>query len=57
MMPGTTCDFEVHAPKTINLARYEGYVVEATGVVRKGGLATFYTLTVSSLHRLRHYDG
>src|SRR2546422_10098543 len=49
MLPHTTCDFEVRAPKSINLSQYDGYVVEATGVVKEGGAASFYTLTVSSL--------
>src|SRR4029077_18984758 len=53
----TTCEFEVYAPKGVRLAHYDGFVVDITGTIRKGGAVAFYTLTASSIHRLRRYDG
>jgi hypothetical protein len=53
----TTCNFEVHAPKTLNLAQYAGYVVDITGTISDGGAAAFYTLTARSIHRVRRYEG
>ena len=53
----TTCSFEVHAPKAVKLQLYDGYVVDITGTITEGGAAAFYTLTVKSIHRVRHYAG
>ena len=52
-----TCSFEVHAPKSIKLAQYDGYVVDITGTIRDGGAAAFYTFTARSIHPVRRYKG
>lgn len=57
MLRPTTCDFEVHAPKSISLAQYDGYIVDIIGTVKEGGAASSYTLTVHTLHPIRRYDG
>ena len=49
------CDFEVHAPRGIRLASFDGYVVDITGKVTEGGRAAFYTLTAQRIRRLHHY--
>jgi hypothetical protein len=51
-----TCSFEVRAPKTIDLAQYDGYVVDIRGTLKENGVADFYTLTANRIHRLRRYD-
>jgi hypothetical protein len=56
-LPHMKCNFEVHAPRSIRLASFDGYVVEITGRVTDGGRAAFYTLAAQKIRRLRHYDG
>ena len=53
----TTCSFEVHALKAVKLQQYDGYVVDIIGTITQGGAAAFYTLTTTSIRRVRHYDG
>jgi hypothetical protein len=57
MLLPTTCEFEMHAPKGIRLADYDGYVVDVTGSITQGGAAAFYTLTARFIHRLKRYEG
>jgi hypothetical protein len=57
MLLPTTCEFEMHAPKDIHLADYDGYVVAVRGTITQGGAAAFYTLTPRSIHRVKHYEG
>jgi hypothetical protein len=57
MLEPTTCEFEVHAPKDVNLAQYDGYIVDITGTITEGGVAAFYTLAAHSVRRIRHYEG
>ena len=52
----TTCTFEVHAPKGVWLSRYSGYVVDISGTITRGGVAAFYTLTATAIHRVRRND-
>jgi hypothetical protein len=52
---GTTCDFEVHAPRNIALPSYDGYVVDITGTITQGGAASFYTLTAQKIRRVRRF--
>ena len=52
-----TCDFEVRAPASLRLRRHEGYVVDVTGTITRGGVASFYTLTAQQIRRVRRYDG
>jgi hypothetical protein len=52
-----TCSFEVRAPKSIDLAKYDGYVVDVQGTIKDNGVADLYALTVDRIRRLRHYDG
>ncbi|MEY2571885.1 MAG: hypothetical protein QOJ87_98 [Verrucomicrobiota bacterium] len=56
-LPHMKCGFEVHPPRSIRLASFDGYVVEITGKVTEGGRAAFYTLTAQKIRRVRHYDG
>jgi hypothetical protein len=52
-----TCSFEVRAPKSIDLAKYDGYVVDIRGTIQDNGVADLYALTVDRIRRLRGYDG
>ncbi|HSH40256.1 MAG TPA: hypothetical protein VK993_15900 [Chthoniobacterales bacterium] len=54
---GSTCQFDVRAPAPVRLRDYEGYVVDMTGVVTKGGAASFYTLAAQQIHRVRRHHG
>jgi hypothetical protein len=51
-----TCSFEVRAPKGIDLAKYDGYVVDIQGTIKDNGVADLYALAVDRIHRLRRYD-
>jgi hypothetical protein len=52
-----SCSFEVRAPKSIDLDKYDGYVVDIQGTVKDNGVADLYALTVDRIRRLRRYDG
>ena len=52
-----TCSFEVRAPKSIDLAKYDGYVVDIRGTIKDDGVADLYALTVDRIRRLQRYDG
>ena len=52
-----TCSFEVRAPKSIDLAKYDGCIVDIQGTIKDDGVADLYALTVDHIHRLRRYDG
>ena len=52
-----TCSFEVRAPKTIDLAKYDGYIVDIRGTVKDNGVADLYALAVDHIRRLQRYDG
>jgi len=52
-----TCSFEIRAPKSIDLTKYDGYVVDIQGTIKDNGIADLYALTVDRIRRLRRYDG
>jgi hypothetical protein len=41
----------------IDLAKYDGYVVDIRGTVKDDGVADLYALTVDRIRRLHRYDG